>query len=420
MKKRAVRERDWAEIIMSRAQEQREDLIRTRRDLHQHPELAYREERTSKIVAERLAELGLSVRTEVAKTGVVGVLNGKEEGKVIGIRVDMDALPIADEKECQYASDHPGVGHLCGHDAHTAIGLGAAAVLSSLKEGFPGSVKFLFQPAEESLDSQCPSGAQSMIQEGALEDPALDALLGIHLWPEMPVNQVGIRSGVILTGLNLFQIRVKGEKSHTARSDLGVDAILAASHLVLALQSLVSREAHPSEPINLNIGMIEGGQAPNTLADQVTMRGSIRACNPAMGERLPEKMERIIGSTAAALRAEAHLDYRSYLPPLLNEERLTSLVEEAALQILPAQQVARLDLPRLAGDDFAYMAQRVPACYVFLGAGNEWKGIARPSHHPLFDIDEDCLPVAVALLSLAAIRFLGQKEPPWPIVADAR
>ncbi|MDH7498887.1 MAG: M20 family metallopeptidase [candidate division NC10 bacterium] len=420
MKRRAVKERDWAVIIMGRAQEQKEDLVRIRRDLHQHPELAYREERTSQVVAERLAGLGLGVRTGVAKTGVVGLLNGKEQGKVIGIRVDMDALPIPDEKQCEYASDHPGVGHLCGHDAHTAIGLGAAAVLSSLRDQFSGSVKFLFQPAEESLDSQCPSGAQTMIQEGALEDPALDGLLGIHLWPEMPVNQVGIRSGAILTGLNLFQIRVKGRKSHTARSDLGVDAILIASHLVLALQSLVSREAHPSEPINLNIGRIEGGQAPNTLADEVILRCSIRASNPATGEELSEKLERIIGSTAAALRGEAHLDYRPYLPPLLNEERLTSLVEEAALQILPSQQVARLDLPRLAGDDFAYMAQRVPACYVFLGAGSEWKGIVYPSHHPLFDLDEDCLPVGVALLSLAAIRFLGQKEPPWPIVADSR
>jgi len=420
MKRRSVRDRDWPEIVMGRAQEQKEDLVRIRRDLHQHPELAYREERTSKIVTEKLTGMGLSVRTGVAKTGVVALLNGNGEGKVIGIRVDMDALPISDEKECEYASEHPGAGHLCGHDAHTAIGLGAAAVLSSLKERFTGSVKFLFQPAEESLDSQCPSGAQSMIQEGALEDPALDGLLGIHLWPEMPVNQVGIRPGVILTGLNLFQIRVKGRKSHTARCDLGVDAILIASHLVLALQSLISREAHPGEPINLNIGTIEGGQAPNTLADEVMLRGSIRVSNPGTGEQLPERMERIIASTAAALRGEGHLDYRPYLPPLLNEERLTSLVEEAALQILPSQQVVRLDLPRLAGDDFAYMAQRVPACYVFVGAGNEWKGIVHPSHHPLFDLDEDCLPVAVALLSLAAIRFLGQKEPPWPIVADSR
>jgi amidohydrolase len=416
MKEPQTGDRDW---ILAQAEEQKEELIKIRRDLHRHPELAYREERTAKLVAEKLAAIGLQVKTGVAKTGVVGLLTGRDEGKVIGIRVDMDALPIGDEKECDYASDSPGLGHLCGHDAHTAIGLGVARVLASLREEFSGSIKFLFQPGEESLDSGCSSGALYMIKEGALEDPSLDALLGIHLWPEMPVNQVGIRSGVILTGLNLFQIRVKGKKSHTARCDLGVDAILAASHIVLALQSLVSREAHPNEPINLNIGTVEGGQAPKTLAEEVRMAGSVRATNPITGEYLREKMERIIGSVAEALRAEAHLDYCAYLPPLLNEDRLTSLMEDAALDILPPERVVRLDLPRLAGDDFAYLAQKVPACYAFLGAGNDWKGIVHPSHHPRFDIDEDCLPIGVALLSLAALRFLRHQDPPWPIVAHA-
>lgn len=403
-----AKRKDWARKIPAQAQGLKEDLVRVRRDLHRHPELAYREERTAKIVAQTLTDLRIEVKTQVAQTGVVGLLRGKEGGKVIGIRVDMDALPIADEKDCDYASRHPGVGHLCGHDAHTAIGLGVARILSSLREEFSGSVKFLFQPAEESLDSECSSGAQSMMEEGALENPSLDALLGIHLWPEMRANQIGIRSGVILTGLNLFQIRVRGKKSHTARSDLGVDAILVAGHIILALQSLVSREAPPSEPINLNIGIIQGGQAPNTLAEEVTMKGSIRASNPKMGEWLPEKIQRITESVAVGLRAQAQLDYQSYLPPLLNEDGITALAEEAALEIFLPGQVIRLDLPRLAGDDFAYMAQRVPACYIFLGAGNDSKGIIHPSHHPRFDIDEDCLPVGAALLSLAALKFLEQ------------
>lgn len=406
-----VRRGEQAREILSQAQALKADLIQVRRDLHRHPELAYQEERTARIVAQRLTDLGMGVRTGVARTGVVGLLEGKEKGKVVGIRVDMDALPIADEKECDYKSITPGVGHLCGHDAHTAIGLGVAAILSSFRESFSGSVKFLFQPAEEHLDSACSSGAKLMIEDGALESPPLDALLGIHLWPEMPVNQIGIRSGVILTGLNLFQILVRGKRSHTARSDLGVDAILAASHIVLALQSLVSREAPPSEPINLNIGTIRGGQAPNTLAEEVTMVGSVRASNPKVGDLLPEKMRRIIEGVAMGLQAEARLHYQAYLPPLLNEAGITRLVEEAAWGIFPREQVVRLDLPRLAGDDFAYMAQRVPACYVFLGAGSETKGIVHPSHHGRFDIDEDCLPVGVALLSIAALRFLEQKGP---------
>ena len=397
---------DEAREVLARAQGLQAALIKIRRDLHRHPELAYQEERTATIVAQSLTELGMDVKTQVARTGVVGLLEGKGKGRVIGIRVDMDALPIADQKDCDYASAYPGVGHLCGHDAHTAIGLGAGRLLSSLRREFSGTVKFLFQPAEESLDSDCPSGALSMIEEGALENPPLDALLGVHLWPEMPVNQIGIRSGVILSGLNLFSIRVKGRKSHTARSDLGVDAILAASHIVLALQSLASREAHPSEPINLNVGLIQGGQAPNTLAEEVSLKGSVRASNPAMGELLPQKMRRIIEGIAAGLGAEASLDYQPYLPPLRNDERITALAEEAAREILPKEQVIRLDLPRLAGDDFAYLAQRVPSCYLFLGAGNEAKGIVHPSHHGLFDLDEECLPVGVALLSLAALRLL--------------
>ena len=408
MEKAQAERKGWAGRLLAQAEANRAELVRIRRDLHRHPELAFREERTAGIVAQTLSDLGMEVKTQVAKTGVVGLLRGGGEGKVIGMRVDMDALPIADAKDCDYASINPGAGHLCGHDAHTAMGLGAARLLSSMGESFSGSVKFLFQPAEESLDSDCPSGAQSMIEEGALENPPLDGLLGIHLWPEMPVNQVGIRSGVILTGLNLFEITVRGRKSHTARADLGVDAILAAGHIILALQSLVSREAHPGEPINLNIGLIQGGQAPNTLAGEVSMRGSIRAANPDMGEQLPQRMQRIVEGIAAGLRAEASLNYQAYLPPLFNNDRLTALVEQAALEILPSEQVVRLDLPRLAGEDFAYMAQRVPACFVFLGAGNEEKGIIQPSHHPRFDIDEDCLPVGAALLSLAALRFLEQ------------
>jgi len=405
------KKQEWAKGILAQAEALKADLVQVRRDLHRHPELAYQEERTAGIVAERLTELGISVRTGVARTGVVGLLKGKEKGRVVGIRVDMDALPIADGKECDYRSINPNVGHLCGHDAHTAIGLGVAELLSSRREQFSGSVKFLFQPAEEHLDSACSSGAQSMIEDGALENPPLDALLGIHLWPEVPVNQIGIRAGVILTGLNLFRIQVKGKRSHTARSDLGVDAILTASHIILALQSLVSREAPPSEPINLNIGTVRGGQAPNTLAEEVEMVGSVRASNPKVGDQLPEKMRRIIEGVAAGLQAEAHLDYQAYLPPLLNEAGLTRVVEEAAGEIFPREQVVRLDLPRLAGDDFAYMAQRVPACYIFLGAGSEAKGILYPSHHSRFDIDEDSLPVGVALLSLAALRFLEQEGP---------
>jgi amidohydrolase len=405
---RMMGEKQGREILVQ-AEALKGELIRTRRDFHRHPELAYQEERTAKIVAERLRDLGIDVRTGVAGTGVVGLLHGREEGKMVGLRVDMDALPISDQKECDYRSLTPGVGHLCGHDAHTAIGLGAATILASWKESFSGSVKFLFQPAEEHLDSACSSGAKAMIEGGALENPPLDALLGIHLWPEMPVNQIGIRSGVILTGLNLFRIQVKGRKSHTARSDLGVDAILAASHIILALQSLVSREAPPNEPINLNVGTIRGGQAPNTLAEEVEMVGTVRATNPEVGSLLPGKMKRVVENIAAGLHAGANLDYEPYLPPLLNEPAITDLVEQAARELFPREQVLRLDLPRLAGEDFAYMAQQVPACYVFLGAGSEAKGIVHPSHHGRFDIDEDCLPVGVALLSWAVVRLLGQK-----------
>jgi amidohydrolase len=406
MREGEVKREERARHILSQAERLKGELVEMRRDLHRHPELAYQEKRTAGIVAQKLTDLGMSVRSGVGETGVIGLLQGGRGGRVIGIRVDMDALPIADEKECDYRSTAPGVGHLCGHDAHTAIGLGAAAILSSLRESFPGSVKLLFQPAEEHLDSACSSGALSMIEDGALENPSLDALLGIHLWPEMEVNRIGIRSGVILTGLNLFRIQVKGKKSHTARSDLGVDAILVASHISLALQSLVSREAPPSEPINLNIGTIRGGQAPNTLAEEVEMVGSVRASSPGMGDQLPRKMKRIIEGIAAGLHAEAHLDYERYLPPLLNDPGVTRLVEEGAREIFPREQVIRLDLPRLAGEDFAYMAQRVPACYVFLGAGSEAKEIVHPSHHGRFDIDEDCLPTGVALLSWAALRLL--------------
>jgi amidohydrolase len=396
-----------ATLIQDQARDYREELVGLRRQLHRHPETAYCEERTASLVAARLAHCGLEVRTGVGKTGVVGLLRGNQRGRVIGIRVDMDALPLEDRKSCDYASQIPGVGHLCGHDGHVAMGLVTARILSLLRDEIPGSVKFLFQPAEESLDSHCPSGALAMIADGALENPALHALLGIHLWPEMPVGEVALRPGVILSGLDLFQVRVTGKGSHTARCDLGVDAILVASNIVVALQSMVSREADPSRPLNLNIGRIEGGKAPNTLAEEVIMWGSVRSSDPREGEELAERIERIGGWIARALRAEASLDYRRFLPPVRNDPALTELVEETARAMFSPQQVIRLGLPRLAGDDFAYMAQLVPACYIFLGAGNPAKGIVHPSHHPLFDLDEDCLVTGVALLSLAALRYLG-------------
>lgn len=376
------------------------EVVRLRRDLHQNPEPGFEEFRTAALVATRLQELGLTVRTGVARTGVVGVLEGAVPGPTLLLRADMDALPVQEETGLPYASQRPGYMHACGHDGHVAILLGVATVLAGRRETLPGRVKFVFQPAEEG-----PGGAEPMIAEGVLEDPRVDAAVGLHLWASMPVGAAGLRPGPIMAATDTFRIRVLGHGGHAAAPMDAVDPVLAAAYLVVAAQAIVSRSVDPAEAAVVSICRIHGGTAGNIIPEEVELQGTIRSFHPAVREVLRRRMEEICRSVPAAFGATAQLEYDPGYPALVNDPALTALVGSVCREVLPSV----IEESTMGGEDFAYFAQAVPGCFFFLGARNPAKGCDLPHHHPRFDLDEDSLALGVEILVRVAERFLRDR-----------
>ncbi|MBI3969719.1 MAG: amidohydrolase [Chloroflexi bacterium] len=397
--------------------------VEWRRTIHRRPEPAYQEHETAALVARVLRDLGLGVRAGVGgTTGVVGLLHGAAagqnggacSGRVLAIRADMDALPIAgaDPKDVPYRTTVEGVRHVCGHDAHVAMALGAAQALSQLRDRWAGTVKFVFEPAEESLGEAFKPGADALIEAGVLDDPPVDAVLALHVFPEYPAGTVAVRPGVIMTGMDLLDVDVIGEEAHSSTPQKGADAIVAAAHVILALQTLASREIDPTEAVAVNIGTIEGGRGPrNLLAGRVTLRGLVRASNPALRAELPERVTRIANHAAAALRARCDVRVTSFHPSVNNDPVVTERFIAACSRALGPERVLRLPLPRLVGETFCAYSERVPSVLAFLGTGNPAKPETMwPSHHPRFDVDEDALESGILALAAAALELLTGTE----------
>ncbi len=394
--------------VWARVERIREQVIGIRRDLHAHPELAFQEKRTAAVVEGVLRDLGIEVRTGVGRTGVIGLLRGARPGRTIALRADMDALPMDDQLEAPYASTVRGVAHKCGHDAHTAMLLGTAMVLSGLRDRLSGNVKFLFEPAEEIVQSKCEEGAELMVAEGALEDPPVDAVIGCHVFPELPTGHVAVRAGVIMTGMDLIDITVIGRETHTATPEKGVDAIVVAGQVLGALQALTSRETSPTESLVIHIGTIHGGQARNILADRVEMTGSVRTSSLALRPLLRERVERVVRGVAESMRASYELKWTSnYLPAVVNDPAIARLVADAGREVLGEDRVEWLSLPRPAGESFYHYSNRVPGAFWFLGSGNPMLGTDLPSHHPRFDVDEEALPAGVAVFCSCCLTYLA-------------
>lgn len=389
-----------AKEILEKARALTDWLVNFRRDLHQHPELGMEEVRTAGLVADRLRALGVEVRTGVGGTGVVGLIRGARPGPTIALRADMDALPIQDQKQVPYASQVPGKMHACGHDGHTTMLLGAATLLAGMKEELRGNVKFLFQPAEEG-----PGGAIPMIEAGALEDPRVDAVVGLHLHNDLPVGQIGIRYGTTNASTDSFEIKILGEGGHGAYPHGAVDAVVVAAQVVMGLQTLVSRETDPLDSVVLTVGTINGGYRHNVIADQVVMTGTIRTLDPKTREAMPQRMERVLQGITQAGRARYELKINPGYASVFNEERITRLVEETGRELLGAENVVLIPRPSMGGEDFAYFAQRVPGCFFRLGSRNEEKGIVFPGHHPKYDFDEGALPIGVGMLVQTVLHF---------------
>ncbi|HZS76597.1 MAG TPA: amidohydrolase [Ktedonobacteraceae bacterium] len=379
------------------------DLIAMRRDLHEHPELAFEEVRTSGIVAQRLRSLGLEVQTGIAKTGVVGLLRGEKSepgAKTIAIRADMDALPIYELNEIDYRSQVDGKMHACGHDGHTSILLAVADILTKRKDELAGNVKFVFQPAEEKI-----GGAEPMVKEGAMN--GVDGIIGLHLISDYQVGRVGVRSGPVFASADRFILRVTGKGGHAAMPETTVDPIVISAYIVTALQTLISRETSPFSPAVITIGRIEAGTAFNIIPQTAEMHGTMRAFSKEHREKLIRRISEVATGIASAMGGSCEADFMDGCPPCVNDPKMTELVEHAAVATVGEQNVdTNEEVMTTGSDDMACFLEAVPGCYFIVGARNPDKGAKYPHHHPNFNIDEDALPIAVEVLSRAAMDFL--------------
>lgn len=380
--------------------EQRERMIELRRDFHRHPEIAHQEHRTAGKIAERLEELGLEVRTGVGQTGVIGELKGGKRGRRLLLRADIDALPLMEADRGQpYRSVQPGMHHACGHDGHIAILLTVAELLCARRRELPGSVSFVFQPAEERV-----GGAEGMINDGALE-PKPDACFGLHLWNDVPVGYVDVRPGPIFASSDAFTIELKGGGGHAAMPHQTTDPVLASAELIVALQSLVSRETPPLEPAVLTIGSIHGGTAPNIIPARVELEGTLRVFDPDVRQRLVSRIGDLTSGIATTFRVQCDLRMIESCPACINDPGMAELLRGVAGQIIGPPQV--LDSMRtLAADDMSFFLNAAPGCYFFVGGANAERGLNSPHHSPTFDFDEQALDVGVQVLTSAAIDYL--------------
>ncbi len=370
--------------IRPEIQDIKDIIVSTRRDIHQHPELAFNEHRTSKIVAERLESFGIEVQTGVGKTGVIGTLKGKNDGKTIAFRADMDALPMQETSDISYKSKNDGIMHACGHDGHTAMLLGTAEVLSKKTNKLNGTIKFLFQPAEEGK-----GGARYMIEDGALD--GVDEAYGIHLWNYQKYGTVGVKSGPIMAAADIFKITIQGTGGHGAAPQGTKDAVIIAAHLVQTFQTIVSRNTNPIESTVVTVGQINGGYNFNIIADTVILKGTTRAYTEENRQLIKRRMEEIIIGSEKIFGAKIELDYEDGYPPTINDPIATENLLKAAKKIV-GKNAAGHPYLSMGGEDFSYFLQKVPGCYFLIGsAPQDTKPLSVPHHCSHFDIDERAL-----------------------------
>ncbi len=384
-------------------------VVRLRRTIHQNPELAYEEEETARLVAETLRPLGLDVRTGVAKTGVVATLTGGLPGPTIALRADMDALPIQEANTFDFASRNPGRMHACGHDAHTSSLLGTATILARLKDQLRGSVRFLFQPSEEKL----PGGAKPMIDAGALRaddaNAAPVAVFGQHVQPDLPAGKIGVRSGRYMASADELYLTVRGTGGHAAGPHLlDTDPVLVAAHIVVALQSVISRNCPPDVPSVLSIGRVVADGATNVIPPQARMEGTFRAMEEAWRFRAHELIRRVARNTAAAFGAEVDVEIEVGYPALVNDPETTLFARDAAVAYVGEANTVELDL-WYASEDFAYYLKELPGTFYRIGTGNRDRGIVHGLHTPRFTIDEDALRIAPGFMAYLAWRYGAER-----------
>lgn len=382
-------------------------LVKTRRTIHMEPELGFEEHKTSGLVAETLEEFGIEMKKEVAKTGVVGLLRTGREGPTLGIRADMDALLIEEENEVPYKSRQKGKMHACGHDAHTTMLLGVAQVLAmnpDLLEGLGGNVKFLFQPGEEGF-----AGGRIMVEEGAMDNPPVDMVIAGHINPNIQVGGIGTRSGPTLAAADKFTITLRGKGSHAAHPDLSRDPVLAAAHLVTALQGIASRNIDPFDSVVVSVTCVNAGTAFNIIPDEAVLQGTLRTISAETRKFVIKRMEETMEGIAAAFQMKADFDFVEGYPPLVNNPNATRLIQDAAREVLGEERIQEYP-PAMGAEDFAYMVNARPGAMFRVGVRNEARGIVHGIHTSRFDLDENALSVGVSVFVQAARAFLAKPD----------
>lgn len=377
----------------------KEEVIAWRRHLHQHPELSFEEEKTSQYIYDQLKSFGNIELSRPTKTSVVGRIIGSVPGKVVAIRADMDALPIQEENNSEYASQNPGVMHACGHDGHTAMLLGAAKVLSSLKGQIEGEIRLFFQHAEELF----PGGAEEMVQAGVMD--GVDTVIGAHLWSPLEIGKIGIVYGPMMASPDTFYLNVNGKGGHAALPHQTIDSIAIASQVVTNLQHIVSRNTDPLDNLVLSVTKFVGGTTHNVIPGSVEICGTVRSFDPDLRKEVPKLMERVIKGITEAHGATYDFKYEFGYRPVINDERVTEVLESTVVEVYGEEAIDRMK-PNMGGEDFSAFQQKAEGTFFYIGAGNPQKGADYPHHHARFEIDEDSLEKGVNLFVYSAMKLL--------------
>jgi amidohydrolase len=382
-----------------------QDLIAWRRDFHENPELGFEEYRTSQTIKNFLHLEGIPYY-ETATTGICAIIKGEakgaEMGKTIALRADIDALPLKDRKSCDYTSKVEGKMHACGHDAHMTILMGAAKILNSIKDKLKGNVKLLFEPAEETV-----GGARYMINEGVMEEPHVDAVIGLHVSEGIESGKIGIKTGVVNAASNPFNIKIIGKGGHGAHPEDTIDPIVIAANVITSLQNIISREIPPTDPAVITVGSIHAGSAQNIIPEEVSLAGIIRTMKTEHRQYVIARLVEVVEGITKAMRGSCDIDIQESYPCLYNNDVMVDLLGTCAKEVIGEINVEKLDKPSMGVESFAYFSLERPAVFYFLGSRNEEKGIVNPAHGSLFDIDENCLPIGVAIQCKTAYEYLN-------------
>lgn len=374
-----------------------------RRDLHRHPELGFQEFRTAGIVAKELSKLNLEITTRVAETGVVALLEGKYPGPVLLVRFDMDALPILELTGADYASQNPGIMHACGHDSHVAIGLTVAKVLSELRDQLHGSVKFIFQPAEEGM-----GGAERMIESGILESPNVDYSLSMHVWNEKPLGWVGIVPGPLMAGADIFEVILEGRGGHGALPHETIDPVIASVYIISSLQTIISRNISPFDTAVVSVCKMRAGDTFNVIPQLVEFSGTFRSFSPDVRQTLIDRFYTLVNDMAKSMSCTAKISVQKLTSAVINDKAVTAKVRDAVIDAMPEMTIVD-SYQSMVSEDMSFIMERAAGCYLLVGSGYVDESINYGHHHPKFDIHEGVLPKSVAMMSAAVLKLLGEK-----------